>query len=159
MLKITPEEFKALWIKALESDEFKQGEGRLRSFGDEYCCLGVACEIAKPYLPKIAGWRKGNDMYLFRGEKTDDPEGVFLPSRVAALLGVYDITVPIVIKIGKLKEILPQLSENCKKYIEEELTYYGPSDDEWKTSAPNLNDGHNATFKDIALILKHAEIK
>lgn len=34
------------WVDALRSGEFKQGTGRLRT-GDSYCCLGVACEIAK----------------------------------------------------------------------------------------------------------------
>lgn len=35
----------AEWVKALRSDEYKQGWGLLRS-GDEYCCLGVACDVA-----------------------------------------------------------------------------------------------------------------
>ena len=32
------------WVEALRSGEYKQGTGRLRS-GDEYCCLGVACDV------------------------------------------------------------------------------------------------------------------
>lgn len=33
------------WADALESGEFQQGRGSLRC-GDEFCCLGVLCELA-----------------------------------------------------------------------------------------------------------------
>jgi hypothetical protein len=29
----------------LRSGEYEQGKGRLRSMGNQYCCLGVLCEI------------------------------------------------------------------------------------------------------------------
>lgn len=32
------------WVAALRSGEYRQGRGALRS-GDEYCCLGVACDL------------------------------------------------------------------------------------------------------------------
>ena len=35
------------WIEALESDQYEQGRGRLRT-GDAFCCLGVACDVADP---------------------------------------------------------------------------------------------------------------
>lgn len=47
---------KEQWLKALRSDEYKQGRGALmRIFDDsaEYCCLGVVC-VANP---QIAGFR------------------------------------------------------------------------------------------------------
>lgn len=34
------------WVEALESDKYQQGVGYLCSEG-KYCCLGVACEVAK----------------------------------------------------------------------------------------------------------------
>lgn len=34
------------WVAALRSGEFKQGRQSLRSAKDEFCCLGVACELA-----------------------------------------------------------------------------------------------------------------
>lgn len=37
-------EVKAKWVEALRSGKFKQGKGKLK-YGDNYCCLGVACEI------------------------------------------------------------------------------------------------------------------
>jgi hypothetical protein len=34
------------WIAALRSDEYQQGQGFLRTAEDQYCCLGVAYEVA-----------------------------------------------------------------------------------------------------------------
>jgi hypothetical protein len=34
-----------MWLKALESGEFKQTTGWLQD-GDSYCCLGVACRVS-----------------------------------------------------------------------------------------------------------------
>ena len=39
------EEIKAQWIEALLSGEYKQGKGALRNSKDEYCCLGVLCDL------------------------------------------------------------------------------------------------------------------
>ena len=33
------------WEEALESGDYKKGTRYLRSKDDEYCCLGVACEL------------------------------------------------------------------------------------------------------------------
>lgn len=52
MKKITeklPEDFKAKWIEALRSGQYKRGEGYLVESsleGKRYCCLGVACVVA-----------------------------------------------------------------------------------------------------------------
>lgn len=35
---------RSLWLKALESGEYKKGKGSLKS-NNQYCCLGVACEV------------------------------------------------------------------------------------------------------------------
>ena len=34
------------WLEALESGEYKQSQYILRDSNNEYCCLGVMCEIA-----------------------------------------------------------------------------------------------------------------
>ena len=45
--KKLPKVFKAKWITALRSNEFKQGDCQLyNKNNDTYCCLGVACHIA-----------------------------------------------------------------------------------------------------------------
>ena len=45
MPKMNPE-VKAKWLEALRSGEYEQGHGKLRSGDDEYCCLGVLCDLA-----------------------------------------------------------------------------------------------------------------
>lgn len=68
------------WVKALRSGQFPQGSGRLAyqdNVGDgtvEYCCLGVACEVAN-----VTWWKPifGGSFHLFtiegnEGIPTDD---------------------------------------------------------------------------------------
>jgi len=38
-------EVKTKWVAALRSGEYKQGHYRLRSKLNEFCCLGVLCEV------------------------------------------------------------------------------------------------------------------
>ena len=63
---------KARWVEKLRSDEFQQGQGYLRDCGDNYCCLGVLCEIAVEEgviaAPTIS--KDGGDCYTYWGEST-----------------------------------------------------------------------------------------
>lgn len=43
---MTPTEVRKLWTAALRSGEYTQGTNSLRSKNDEYCCLGVLCDLA-----------------------------------------------------------------------------------------------------------------
>lgn len=40
-------DFKAYWVEALRSGEYKQGKYLLKK-GDKFCCLGVACDLLAP---------------------------------------------------------------------------------------------------------------
>jgi hypothetical protein len=59
------------WVAALRSGNYKQGKSWLRK-GDQFCCLGVACELAveegviEPGLVISGGVQKyaGQDSYL-----------------------------------------------------------------------------------------------
>lgn len=54
-------EIKKQWVDALHSEEYKQGTGGLRTGQDrnEYCCLGVLCDLHA----KATGtaWQRNND--------------------------------------------------------------------------------------------------
>lgn len=39
------QDIKREWVAKLRSGKYEQGKGRLRSKGNQYCCLGVLCEI------------------------------------------------------------------------------------------------------------------
>ena len=66
---------KQLWLEALRSGEYKQGETQLRK-GNKYCCLGVLCDI---YRKNFGGkWDKTGafeDSYTYTAESFL-PEGV-----------------------------------------------------------------------------------
>ncbi len=48
------------WLKALRSGEYEQGFGRLRSEDDEYCVLGVLCDVANPQ-----GWVQLEEKWFY----------------------------------------------------------------------------------------------
>lgn len=39
-------EIKKMWVDALRSGKYKQGQGWLRTANNKYCCLGVLCDLA-----------------------------------------------------------------------------------------------------------------
>lgn len=69
MKKMNPE-VKKLWVEALLSGEYKQGFRRLRNANNEFCCLGVLCNLHAQLHPKLAGKQLnpntyfGNDKFL-----------------------------------------------------------------------------------------------
>lgn len=67
------------WVAALRSDKFQQGGGCLRK-GDNYCCLGVLCEICG--LEKI----KDHDRYYYKYD--NDATGTQLPDPFAEKLKI-----------------------------------------------------------------------
>lgn len=78
-----------LWIDALRSGEYEQGRGGLARRFDpngswQYCCLGVACEVAI---------KDGLDLAVSEGYGGSKPYGAaketgFLPDEVVQWLGV-----------------------------------------------------------------------
>jgi len=38
-------EIKQMWVEALRSGKYKQGQYRLRRNDDSFCCLGVLCDV------------------------------------------------------------------------------------------------------------------
>ena len=88
--KITPEQqaknFEA-WMQALEGDEFVQGIGVLHrvNVDDEYCCLGVACELHR---------RANGGEWLDEGFDTAlsyMAEEAYMPSIVGDWMGLRDV--------------------------------------------------------------------
>jgi len=85
---------KKLWVAALRSGNYKQGIGALRTENDEFCCLGVLCDLAEAegigaweYTPlEIVAEDIDANAWTFVTETTDNP-GI-LPSEVMQWAGV-----------------------------------------------------------------------
>ena len=71
------------WVSALRSGKYKQGEGRLRDSDNNFCCLGVLCDLHRRETGK-GRWRKG--MY-FAG---DDCHDEITPNAVADWAGLHE---------------------------------------------------------------------
>lgn len=127
--KHTPEQARKLWVEALRSGEYQQGEGFLcmpRNDDDEshneFCCLGVACELFCLHewpLVKHVGGEEGELRY-------DDHAGD-LPIDVKLWLGLKD----------------------CEGD-------YSEDPDESGKSLVHLNDEGHKSFREIADIIESA---
>lgn len=57
-------EIKTKWVEALRSGDYTQGKHVLRTKDNNFCCLGVLCDIVDP-----SGWEMSvlNDSYHYIG--------------------------------------------------------------------------------------------
>lgn len=79
-------EVKTLWLKALRSGEYEQGQGFLNRRG-KFCCLGVLCDLAVR-----SGVEVEVEVYPFASEHLYDGDGSTLPESVKVWAGLnsYD---------------------------------------------------------------------
>lgn len=87
-----PNEHFEEWLIALESGEYEQGHGSLRT-GDHFCCMGVACDLAEKagIVRSEADYNGGPHRYYAAGEPghlAAGPSTGYLPSVVADWLGL-----------------------------------------------------------------------
>lgn len=70
--------------KALRSGDYKQGKHELRSADNEYCCLGVLCDLYRKETNKRWVKNEFDDNYKMHGD------AAFLPEEVMEWAGVED---------------------------------------------------------------------
>jgi len=71
------------WIEALRSGKYQQGRLSLRNISNQFCCLGVLCDIAKDEL--------GLDWILkeeWSKYQIEDNNCTVLPSNLKELVGI-----------------------------------------------------------------------
>lgn len=73
---------KALWVAALRSGEYKQGTGQLRDESNNFCCLGVLCNLHAQAHPRLAAKQLYSGSYMGNEE--------FLPLAVQKWAGFKD---------------------------------------------------------------------
>ena len=81
------------WIAALRSGKYKQGRVLLRSKDDEYCCLGVLCEISGLQAkPSDSGFAYLDHLSCLPRAVADggDAWGLVFGVSVTALVGMND---------------------------------------------------------------------
>jgi hypothetical protein len=90
-MTITAEELET-WAAALESDEYRQGHGRLKDDDGGYCCLGVLCDLRAKDGEGEWG-DEGHGPMFVRDEQryTSMPPGAWLSSSmISALIEMND---------------------------------------------------------------------
>ncbi len=80
-------EIKAKWVAALRSGDYAQGKITLRSKGNQFCCLGVLCNLHAQAHPKIAAKQKDSQSYM--GESEILPDAVMEWSGVSTRNGLF----------------------------------------------------------------------
>lgn len=104
-------EFKAKWIAALRSGNYKQTKYVLKS-DDRYCCLGVACEVAGL---KDGGTTKGSSSFV--GPNGDDNH-LIMPYSAAHALRLDDGDQKI---LGRMNDSEDSTFAQIADYIEANL--------------------------------------
>lgn len=104
-----------LWLQALRSGEYKQCK-RILSDGESYCCLGVACEIARKNGLNVHRTIVGQDetVVVFDGNTKT------LPLSVSNWLGFYagDVVGTIYKGCDNLVLCLSKLNDEGKTFLE-----------------------------------------
>lgn len=73
MSKLNPNAQK--WVDALRSGKYKQGRQCLRR-GDDFCCLGVGCEVAMDNGVPIRKTQDG-ELYRYGGRASAMPDSAY----------------------------------------------------------------------------------
>lgn len=126
-------EHKAKWLTALRSGKYKQGQLVLRNRRNEYCCLGVLCDVLKD---EIGGyWELHDSRYVFKvtSDETKYEAAGLLPV-VAGLTGMNP---------------LGDLSPSSKRHMNA-----SPSRATNHSSLSSLNDSSRMTFAEIADVIE-----
>lgn len=83
-------EIKAQWVAALRSGEYRKGTGALRDSDDNFCCLGVLCDLAAK--AGVGEWSGSGPVRLgairFKGQGDLEWERDTLPLSVQAWSGL-----------------------------------------------------------------------
>ena len=102
-------DYKEKWLEALRSGNYVQGCGQLKSYNNEFCCLGVLCDVVS----------KNNEIFKWDGIKFDGIYG-YLSHNIMNIVGIS----------FNEQQYLSDMNESIKqkrtfkdiaKYIEENL--------------------------------------
>lgn len=124
-------EIKQLWLDALRSGDYKQGTGQLRDYNDNYCCLGVLCDVVRKKR-KIKGFTGAYFQY-----RENEHYG-FPPKKLLESIGILEDNIASDGMYGNHSEEATII-----------ITYKGK-----RASLSELNDDFELSFKKIANIIE-----
>ena len=134
------------WLEALRSGKFKQVQNKLRKDVDkqEFCCLGVLCEISGMghWEERLNADENATMMWYVPSEDTAGAARDYLPTEVMAAVGLQDTEGKVSTDNPKVAALLAKIREE-----DEDHTYVRV------TSLAQLND-KGATFEEIADIIE-----
>jgi hypothetical protein len=118
-MKLHPE-IKTQWVAALRSGKYKQGHNVLRSATNQFCCLGVLCDILPDELVK---WNREKD-YCYEAEmpsngKLGGRSATSLPDALEDDLGLNDRT--IINRLMNMNDTQGKTFDEIADYIETAL--------------------------------------
>jgi len=139
--------FKPLWIEALRSGKYTQGNSRLRDREGGYCCLGVACDLVTK-LPYLEGFMQWVETYkkeaLFLDVNNHNTNYLLIPKSIQ-----FD---------GLPKHHILEHDSGEEYGIQVEIPYNllnkSGIDSFCKTTLADLNDVHEFTFEQIADVIE-----
>lgn len=82
------------WVEALRSGEYKQGRRYLRNSGNEFCCLGVLCDLIDPERwssKPTYGPSNSERVYGYFDEGYENPNTAILPESLEDLVGINGV--------------------------------------------------------------------
>lgn len=82
------QEVKKLWISALRSGEYEQGQKMLRN-GDKFCCLGVLCDLYQKETGQ-GEWKSDFGQYFQDG--LENTSSTHLTPGVMSWAGLHDLS-------------------------------------------------------------------
>lgn len=82
MNKLTPAQ--QAWVDALRSGDYRQGRSYLQDDQGRFCCLGVACEVARQHGVEVEVERSEHSHMVYDGSSA------YPPKQVKEWLGLVD---------------------------------------------------------------------
>lgn len=104
-------DIKRKWVEALRSGEYKQGRQQLRTASDEFCCLGVLCDVVG------VRWVQDAKLRGYMAETDDDESGLWLPDGLGLGIENLDIEEGILAKMNDGGASFSEISDYIEAHI------------------------------------------
>lgn len=113
---------KTSWMDALRSGNYTQGTGTLRSISNNFCCLGVLCDL---YIKEtgLAAWidddPEPTHRYIFRpNDPTCPTESGYLSAEVRTWAGISDQNPMVRLENGSYSRLTALNDTECRTFPE-----------------------------------------